>query len=1456
MEDGYDPVRQYDASGSTQGPNFSSVVLGGFVDQAPPALPTVQTTTLDNGMVSQIQWSYNLNNPAMNDSVLTEERVYDYGNGAPGTLLKRTDYTWLHRDNPVYYGWPASQYSGSEGAHICDRKTSETVYDGSGKMMAQTKYVYDYGNPATYGAAGLLTSVSKWRSTDGAWLTTNYTYERLGLLASKTDPKGNVTQYSYSDNYANAPSGLANTYAFLTQTTDSLGHKTQNQYYWGSGLVAASCGENFSGTCKAGLTSGADYASYTYDLMGRKTSTATGDGGLSTTCFSEFSGGGCYSGAYPLQVTSMEAISPGATKVSAVILDGEARTVRSELLSDPNCPGGSVNVDTTYDLDGRKSTVTNPYCSNKTSAPTTGTTTYAYDGLSRTTTITHPDGTSASNTYTGRAVLSADEGNGTTTVQRISQSDALGRLINVCEVTSSTQNGSSGAPAACGLDYAGTGFLTTYGYDAAGSYGALENLTSVSQGGVSRSFIYDSLSELKSAINPESGATTYNYDNDGNLTSKTSPLENQSGTATVTTTYSYDALNRLTGKSYSDGTAAACFEYDQNSAGLGIGRLSTEWTQAGTCSSAPPSSGTLTQRSFSAYDPMGRVSTDQQCAALGNCGASVYTLGYTYDLAGDVATFSNGLTSSSALSYTNQYNSADRLSSLTDTVKDIGLISATGYTPAGALSDALIGPGISFHRDYNSRLLPIDEVDTVGTTPGTATVQITGAEQLSGSSTGSITFSGAEQSVSYSTISFTISGSEQSTTSGSTTTYDEGALVALFGTGSKVLEGVVGYQQGSTPASLATALASSINANSGGIFTASASGAIVTVWATSPGAAYNLPVEITGGHNPSFSSPSFTLTPNTPALTSASTSEGGLFIVQIGAGLPIQILYGQNSTPANLASELASLLDCLDGQEVNSVAEGATVIMTSCAAGTNTNYAISAYADGYGPTSIFPQNSFGISASGATMSVPAPTYSTGSFIFDGAEQSAMVNGSTVYDNGVFFIFTQGPSNPPLDVPYEQGSTPSSLALYVAQHIPPCSVSGEEFSAVANGPVVILTSCQPGSNSNYPLDGYLTYYNPTFAKPSFSITDSGATMTGGNSFNRVYDSGTVSLTINGTEIASTTYGSASTPASIASGLVTSGASNGLVTLQANGANLTMTANGDGTQTNYTYAINVVSNSSIFASEPSFSSSTPSGTLAGGQAAPLYNWSISSYAPDGDVLAMTDSVMGAWTYTYDAMNRLTSGTASAGVDAGLTLGWTYDRYGNRWAQNATGSGSATATQGQLSFTGNNNRIDGWLYDAAGNLLYDNINHYTYDAENRIATLNGAPAYIYDAEGRRVAKLGAGGAVTASYILGLGGEQLSEINAAGQWVHSNVFAGGGRLLATYEGPGGAAKAGYHFHSPTGSAPTACKPPSPASRKRSVDLVPLRRRPHLLRQRRRHRTPLHRQRTRRRIGQRLLRG
>ncbi len=109
-------------------------------------------------------------------------------------------------------------------------------------------------------------------------------------------------------------------------------------------------------------------------------------------------------------------------------------------------------MDTTYDALGRVATVTNPFC-----APTDatyGVTGYAYDALGRTTQVTHPDGSIVTTTYNGRAVQVTDEGNGTRSVQRISQSDALGRLAGVCEVSSGTLMGTGGTPAACGLDIA------------------------------------------------------------------------------------------------------------------------------------------------------------------------------------------------------------------------------------------------------------------------------------------------------------------------------------------------------------------------------------------------------------------------------------------------------------------------------------------------------------------------------------------------------------------------------------------------------------------------------------------------------------------------------------------------------------------------------------------------------------------------------------------------------------------------------------------------------------------------------------------------------------------------------------------------------------------------------------------------------------------------------------------
>ena len=101
-------------------------------------------------------------------------------------------------------------------------------------------------------------------------------------------------------------------------------------------------------------------------------------------------------------------------------------------------------------------------------------------------------------------------------------------------------------------------------------------------------------------------------------------------------------------------------------------------------------------------------------------------------------------------------------------------------------------------------------------------------------------------------------------------------------------------------------------------------------------------------------------------------------------------------------------------------------------------------------------------------------------------------------------------------------------------------------------------------------------------------------------------------------------------------------------------------------------------------------------------------------------------------------------------------TYDPVGNRWQQNLTSGSGQTSN---LTFSGANNRMDGYSYDAAGNLLNDGVHSYTYDAESRIVSVDGgATAYVYDADGRRVQKT-VGGAVT-DYVYDLAGHAITEL------------------------------------------------------------------------------------------------
>jgi RHS repeat-associated protein len=251
----------------------------------------------------------------------------------------------------------------------------------------------------------------------------------------------------------------------------------------------------------------------------------------------------------------------------------------------------------------------------------------------------------------------------------------------------------SGASLSGGADVAVPSFstptVTLYSYD------TLDNLVGVQQQGNDpnsanwrpRSFVYDSLSRLLTANNPESGTIHYSYDANGNLVSKTSPAPNVQppSTATQTISYCYDQLNRVTGKVYAAqsgcplSSPAVSYAYDAGSNGIGHVTSVTDHAGSGSYS----------------YDVMGRMSGEQRTIA----GVSK-SLNYAYNLDGSLKTMT--YPSGRVVSY--GYNAAQRPLSAVDNNGNNFAFGAR-YTAWGSLSSVGNG-GMTTFDYYNSRMQP------------------------------------------------------------------------------------------------------------------------------------------------------------------------------------------------------------------------------------------------------------------------------------------------------------------------------------------------------------------------------------------------------------------------------------------------------------------------------------------------------------------------------------------------------------------------------------------------------------------------------------------------------------------------------------------------------------------------------------------------------------------------------
>jgi YD repeat-containing protein len=231
---------------------------------------------------------------------------------------------------------------------------AEESSDINGKFLDKKLYFYDE-LPFGYVEKGLLSEERNY-STSNSYVKSTYTYNSNGLVATKTEPGGAVTSYSYDSSYN--PITVTNA---LNQTTTSVYNKVLGMATSATGpngKVVQTVYDGFGNIKSVSATSPADGI---VKLSATKNISYTGNGMIETENI--FSGGSVY-------------------KTSVKTYDSFGRLVKSQNNSTDN---SSQTIDVTYNNLGQLAVVSYPYDSNGILAGYFGgnNTTYTYDSLGR-----------------------------------------------------------------------------------------------------------------------------------------------------------------------------------------------------------------------------------------------------------------------------------------------------------------------------------------------------------------------------------------------------------------------------------------------------------------------------------------------------------------------------------------------------------------------------------------------------------------------------------------------------------------------------------------------------------------------------------------------------------------------------------------------------------------------------------------------------------------------------------------------------------------------------------------------------------------------------------------------------------------------------------------------------------------------------------------------------------------
>lgn len=643
---------------------------------------------LDNGSVAKVQTTYQANvkynNPA-------EVKEFDYDL----SLKRRTVTTYADSTNLIN----GLDYT-ADSIHLLNLPLVQTVYDANATQIAQSTNEYDvYSNDgnhaplqdyasvaqhdsafgASYSTRGNLTRQGQWLNTTSSFIYSYPRFDTLGNVVATKDPRGNVTTFSFADDFglgSNPGSPTQNpatpTYALPTLVTSpppqpgEPAHTARTEFDYSTGLLTGFRDRN-------NIVTQTIYN----DPFDRPTQvkTAVGVSGVETHTSNYYAPQTVFGITLAkndvLTASDLSTVDDASIRAWTVT-DGFGRTIEAWRRD----PQGDVKVITVYDALGRVKQTSNPFRPASESAVYT---TSVFDLAGRVTSVTTPDNAVVTTAYSGNSVTVTDQAG----KPRRSITDGLGRLTRVDEPDANNNLDSAGSPVQ----------PTSYAYD------VLDDLTSVSQGVQTRTFVYDSLKRLTSATNPESGAVTYGYDANGNLTSKVDARS-------ITTTMSYDALNRITSKTYNDTpqTAPINYYYDAQTLPSGAPTFS-RGSSTGRLVAVTYGSGS-SEGTYRGYDQLGRVVTQYQRTDSVN-----YLVEASYSLNSSMLTQTYpavpGAADRRVVSYTN--DAVGRLSSLNTSATSYAPaagVSSIGYASHSALSTETYSNGLIHAIDYNNRLQP------------------------------------------------------------------------------------------------------------------------------------------------------------------------------------------------------------------------------------------------------------------------------------------------------------------------------------------------------------------------------------------------------------------------------------------------------------------------------------------------------------------------------------------------------------------------------------------------------------------------------------------------------------------------------------------------------------------------------------------------------------------------------